>query len=220
MVDSGHVTMERTRAPAAEAGGVRFAPDADLGHTKQPAVDGVPKPRNKLYGWSQRNKTWMKNHKFTTVAIFFGMLGANFTYDRYTLHGNLTPSPAVDNDLYYRMEVQQGAYWDRVKAWFQETAVDVLPWLRKTQYPQSKDDLNMDAEVAKATAEKLHQDHSRTRMIVTPQQLSERKNYWDVRSNERNWSLVSRDMQRQQDEYAYRMERSKDNDWERHSSRR
>jgi hypothetical protein len=54
------------------------------------------------------------------------------------------------------------------------------------------------------------------RLYVRGSQLDRRENTWALRMQERNWSVLQRDQQRQKDEYAYRKDRSRDNDYNRH----
>jgi hypothetical protein len=55
---------------------------------------------------------------------------------------------------------------------------------------------------------------------VTPGHLQVRGGHWDVRNNERNWSIMAQDMQKQKDDFGYRSERSRDDDFGRMSEGR
>ena len=55
------------------------------------------------------------------------------------------------------------------------------------------------------------------KMNVIAGHLDHRENFWTLRNNERNWSIMAQDRQRQQDCYLYRKERSKDDDYGRQS---
>lgn len=54
-------------------------------------------------------------------------------------------------------------------------------------------------------------------MVVTSSQLDAREPHWNLRMNEKNWSIMSRDMQKQKDSYLYRIERSRDDDFGRNT---
>jgi hypothetical protein len=223
-------TVERHRASTvasqATSAGVtasKAVPVPDVAATSFSAAagDGVPRqfPEPKFQSkWWQRNTAWMKNHRKSTLAMFGCCLAANMCYERYVYHGNLVPSPYVDNQLLYRMDVDQGAYRDKARRTLAETVGDAQPLIRTPDLDATKP-INLDQEHAAALREKAKQDHAGSRLIVSSAQLAEREGYWKIRINERNWSLLSRDMQRQQDEYDYRCERSRDNDFERHTGR-
>lgn len=55
------------------------------------------------------------------------------------------------------------------------------------------------------------------KMNVIAGHLDHRENFWNLRNNERNWSIMAQDRQRQQDNYLYRKERAKDDDYGRQS---
>ena len=50
-------------------------------------------------------------------------------------------------------------------------------------------------------------------VMLNATNADERDFYWQVRNNERNWSIMHRDMQRQKDSYVYRHARSQDDDY-------
>lgn len=54
-------------------------------------------------------------------------------------------------------------------------------------------------------------------MVVKSGQLYVRDPHWQIRMNERNWTVLSRDHQQQQDHYWYRSERSRDDDFARNT---
>eukprot|EP00388_Colpodella_angusta_P003327 GDKJ01011757.1.p1 GENE.GDKJ01011757.1~~GDKJ01011757.1.p1 ORF type:complete len:164 (-),score=12.42 GDKJ01011757.1:125-616(-) len=56
-------------------------------------------------------------------------------------------------------------------------------------------------------------------MMVTSEQLEQREPHWNVRNNERNWSIMARDQQKQKDSYVYRNDRSRDDDFGRNSGK-
>lgn len=55
-------------------------------------------------------------------------------------------------------------------------------------------------------------------MKVTCGHLALREGHWAIRNTERNWSIMAQDMQKQKDSTAYRLERSKDDDFGRLTS--
>ena len=168
--------------------------------------------------WSRRNWTWMNNNKGKSAIGVVGFIFANFAYDRYYLWNNTTPSPYADHDLLYRMEDDATmTYVDYSKRWLSQYFESWFPQARRWRFAKSRDEVDLDAEYAAATTV-TPEEQRRPRMFVTAGQAEAREGYWRVRINERNWSLLSRDMQRQQDEYDYRRERSRDNDFDRHAS--
>ena len=54
-------------------------------------------------------------------------------------------------------------------------------------------------------------------VCITQGQIHFRDHVWDKRNYERNWSVLARDKQQQQDHYWYRAERSRDDDYLRNS---
>ena len=56
-------------------------------------------------------------------------------------------------------------------------------------------------------------------MYVTRGHLQEKENNWNVRNHERNWSILAQDHYKQKDSFAYRLERSKDDDFGRHAAK-
>ena len=64
---------------------------------------------------------------------------------------------------------------------------------------------------------KLMEGVNNTTMLVRSGQLAVRAPHWDIRNNERNWSILSRDQQQQKDHYWYRLERSREDDYARNT---
>lgn len=54
-------------------------------------------------------------------------------------------------------------------------------------------------------------------LMVGKGHLYARELYWNIRNNEKNWSVMSRDQQMQKDHYWYRAERGRDDDFGRNA---
>ena len=65
--------------------------------------------------------------------------------------------------------------------------------------------------------QELDRQAGNSAMVVKSGQLYVRDPHWQIRMNERNWTVLSRDHQQQQDHYWYRSERSRDDDFARNT---
>lgn len=95
----------------------------------------------------------------------------------------------------------------------QRTIADAESLLSHTTDPEQRAAL----ETVIAREKKLMEGVNDTTMLVRSGQLAVRAPHWDIRNNERNWSILSRDQQQQKDHYWYRRERSREDDFARNT---
>ena len=65
----------------------------------------------------------------------------------------------------------------------------------------------------KDTAADERSNRQEATLFVRKTQIEDREPHWKVRNAERNWSVMSRDMQKQKDSFTYRALRSQDDDY-------
>lgn len=95
----------------------------------------------------------------------------------------------------------------------QRTIADAEALLARTTDAEQRASL----EEIIARERKLMEGVNDTTMLVRSGQLAVRAPHWDIRNNERNWSILSRDQQQQKDHYWYRRERSREDDYARNT---
>ncbi|KPI87810.1 hypothetical protein ABL78_3109 [Leptomonas seymouri] len=95
----------------------------------------------------------------------------------------------------------------------QRTIADTEALLARTTDPAERAALEKVIE----QEQKLMVGVNNTTMVVRSGQLTVRAPHWDIRNNERNWSILSRDQQQQKDHYWYRHERSREDDYARNT---
>eukprot|EP00672_Neobodo_designis_P016725 CAMPEP_0174835610 /NCGR_PEP_ID=MMETSP1114-20130205/5498_1 /TAXON_ID=312471 /ORGANISM="Neobodo designis, Strain CCAP 1951/1" /LENGTH=247 /DNA_ID=CAMNT_0016069563 /DNA_START=39 /DNA_END=782 /DNA_ORIENTATION=+ len=224
-----HGTVQRNRAPVEEAARsstatASFGRNAgDLPPRRPEATGEIPankRAANFAAGWYKRQKARIVNNKFGAAACLGGVVLLTATYERYSTFNDLTPSPNVVNPQLYRVDAPQaGAYLTPVKDKLAEWYVGYLPrWLQIDQW-KSKADIDVAKEMeALREAQAKDAETPRGRMHVQATEMDHRSGFWDVRSHERNWSRMTRDIQRQKDDVGYRLERSRDNDYDRRNT--
>ena len=214
-------------APAGAASFGRNAGDLPQPRTRDPktasaALDNQPAPKRAMRymnGWAARQRENIRSNKLRTAALFGSIVAANLLYDRFYTYSDLTPSPELDNALLYRMDTPDSSpYVKKAKIWIAKHYTQYLPYQVQYKYASTKDDIDMEAAIAKAEKEERTDHRTTSRVYLDSDVLAERDGYWKMRINERNWSRLSRDMQRQEDEYDYRLDRSRDNDFDRQSA--
>ena len=62
-------------------------------------------------------------------------------------------------------------------------------------------------------SDKFPGQEKRSTLHVSGGHLGARGGHWDVRNNERNWSIMAQDLQKQKDDYTYRSDRGRDDDF-------
>ena len=150
------------------------------------------------------------------VIVFFASV---FWYEANITHGGRVRSWSHSKNEYQIDDSEEGRKVRRVKA-------------ERVVSPREKA-LMMEAEKNGTSAEKK-KDKPRlagyeeggdnfqrppSTMFVTRGHLQEKENNWNVRNHERNWSILAQDHYKQKDSYAYRLERSKDDDFGRLASK-
>jgi hypothetical protein len=144
--------------------------------------------RVELARWMIRTTDWARHHPQQAFGLGASMVVFAVVYDAMVTHKGRVPSPLLANHLEYEMKTE-----------------GMLPKL-SAKGLQLRDTPEMAKEKVQST------------LYVNGSQLDERSPHWEVRVNEQNWSVMARDLQKQKDEYWYRAERSKDDDFGRRAA--
>ena len=172
------------------------------------------------YQWSL-----FDNHPWAFRALMAGAVGGIVWYDyKYTFHGVLPVFNPITH-LQYNMRVGSEATTPRGDgsgaAGGSDTVTTAMiegsaaaAGLTPAQLAElSRSDVaerrgHIDVGASSAPVGKVH---------VLQGHMDRRQSFWDLRNNERNWSIMCQDRQRQVDSYEYRKERSRDDDYGRQS---
>eukprot|EP00758_Cryptobia_borreli_P001315 Tbor_TRINITY_DN2130_c0_g1::TRINITY_DN2130_c0_g1_i2::g.5503::m.5503 len=161
-------------------------------------------------------------------------------YDAVFVHNNRVVSPLVSNHLEYDTYTTKDEK-ERKRLLFGSDTKEVDNSVANTEATSSKLPFSfepfqdphaivnsaLEREIAQTTdpflraemqriynaEKKSHESIRNSCMLVTDMQLAAREPHWDLRNHERNWSILSRDQQKQKDSYTYRAERSRDDDF-------
>ncbi|KAG5495004.1 hypothetical protein JKF63_02056 [Porcisia hertigi] len=205
----------------------------------------IPFLGKEVSGWLYRTTRWTRNHPYKTAAIFLACVGSSILYEAQVTHKNRMPSPNVNNHLEYQLK--EASLWERwfrrtstnrqgmeaVQAVALGSAA-AMPTPEEIEQQQRMSKRTIaDAERLLATTtgleerqalekvieheKKLMEGVHNTTMLVRSGQLAVRAPHWEIRNNERNWSILSRDQQQQKDHYWYRLERSREDDFARNT---
>jgi hypothetical protein len=206
----------------------------------------IPFLGKEVSGWLYRTSRWTREHPYKTAGIICACVAGSILYEAQVTHKNRIPSPNVNNHLEYQLrDASLWDRWfrrrptqDGVKAEFaagqpteleeapltneeikrlqqlsQRTIADAEALLARTTDPEERASLEKVIEHER----KLMEGVNDTTMVVRSGQLAVRAPHWDIRNNERNWSILSRDQQQQKDHYWYRRERSREDDYARNT---
>ena len=155
----------------------------------------------RLSDWLYRLNTQKKEHPYRFLFGGLMMIGGIVYYDSKYTFGETVYSPVLSTDLVYKMKAETV---EKPRA----AALDHL--VVQVRSDREQEELNNIKENAKNT-------FNDSTMVVTRGQVAVRKPHWNLRMNERNWSVLARDQQHQQDEYWYRAERSREDDFGRNT---
>lgn len=198
----------------------------------------IPFLGKEVSGWMYRTTRWTRENPFKTAGILLLCVGGSILYEAQVTHKNRMPSPNVNNHLEYQLK--QESLWERL--WASKEApkaidaggerqaptdaevrrmtelsrraiTDAERLLESTSDPKQREELTKVIEKER----KLMDGVNDTTMLVRSGQLEVRAPHWEIRNNERNWSILSRDQQQQKDHYWYRLERSKEDDFSRNT---
>ncbi|CAJ1034811.1 hypothetical protein Q4I30_006920 [Leishmania utingensis] len=205
----------------------------------------IPFLGKEVSGWLYRTTRWMRKHPYRATSILLACVGSSILYEAQVTHRNRMPSPNVNNHLEYQLK--EASLWERwfrcasttqrgVKGTqaaaledpgdmpvpedvvrqqrlAQRTIADAERLLATTTDPEERQSLKEIIEHEK----KLMVGVNNTTMLIRSGQLEVRAPHWEIRNNERNWSILSRDQQQQRDHYWYRLERSREDDFARNT---
>lgn len=152
-----------------------------------------------------------RNHPFRSfVWLSTITTGVYFYETRYGMLAGRVPSPtALQNHLEY--DIQD------VKLQKDFVNEDTFKVRREEALKIADPALRKDLLAVIDREEKLAQQMKGRTMLVRNQQLMAREPHWEVRMAERNYSVMSRDQQMQQDHVWYRLDRSRDDDFGRNA---
>ncbi|AYU82014.1 hypothetical protein, conserved [Leishmania donovani] len=205
----------------------------------------IPFLGKEVSGWLYRTTRWTREHPYRATAILAACIGGSILYEAQVTHKNRMPSPNVNNHLEYQLkEASLWERWFRRASTTQqdmkaeevaalENAGDMLTPEEITRRQRLSQRTIADAERLLATTtdaaerqslekvilreKELMKGVNNTTMLVRSGQLEVRAPHWEIRNNERNWSILSRDQQQQKDHYWYRLERSREDDFARNT---
>lgn len=159
-------------------------------------------------------------HPFRFSAFCVLFVGAIFYYEANVTHGGRIKSFSHDHE--YQVDTSsEGQQTRRVKA-------EKILSPKERQEIEDKLQRKRMLEEAKARGEdvdpRLEAEFTKHRnpggtLLVTRGHLQDKESSWNVRNHERNWSILAQDHFKQKDNYMYRLERSKDDDFGRHSGK-
>lgn len=205
----------------------------------------IPFLGKEVSGWLYRYTRWTREHPYKAAAILAACIGGSILYEAQVTHKNRMPSPNVNNHLEYQLK--EASLWERwfrrVSTAQQdmkaeevaslENAGDMLTPEEITRRQRLSQRTIANAERLLATTtdaaerqslekviereNELMKGVNNTTMLVRSGQLEVRAPHWEIRNNERNWSILSRDQQQQKDHYWYRLERSREDDFARNT---
>ncbi|EPY30973.1 hypothetical protein STCU_03730 [Strigomonas culicis] len=179
--------------------------------------------------WLYRTTRWTREHPWKTSGILLACVGGSILYEAQVTHKNRILSPNVNNHLEYQLkqsealraaaglkealpdEVAQDA--QKLREHSQRTVLEAEALLAKAKSPEEREALQKLIDAEKQLMSGIHD----TTMLVRSGQLLVRAPHWEIRNNERNWSILARDRQQQKDHYWYRAERSKEDDYARNT---
>ncbi|KEG13986.1 hypothetical protein DQ04_00681100 [Trypanosoma grayi] len=205
----------------------------------------IPFLGKEVSAWLYRTTRWVREHPYRAGGIVFAAAAGTVLYEVNVTHKNRIPSPNINNHLEY--ELRQGpAFATAVEGDTAAVAAtttsrqvgvpdakrqslsdevrkhnmavmgrveEIERLLVTTEDPEKRTELQRIIDEEKESLKK----HGNTTMKVTSGQLYVREPHWNIRNNERNWSILARDQQQQKDHYWYRLERSREDDFARNT---
>nr|CCC94149.1 conserved hypothetical protein [Trypanosoma congolense IL3000] len=183
----------------------------------------IPFLGKEVSAWLYRTTRWVKQHPYRTCGLVLTSAVGCVLYEVNVTHKDRIPSPNVRNHLEYslRREVDSAAQGDcesEENLSAQEASLinhisRLEALLSVTEDEAQRGELQRVIDLEKEKSVK----YNNMTMKVTSGQLYVREPHWNIRNNERNWSILSRDHQQQKDHYWYRLERSRDDDFSRNT---
>lgn len=184
-----------------------------------------------------RTTDWIQRNPVKSVGIVLAAGVASVIYEAKFSHNDRVPSHIVGNPLEYdtystsdeseRLRLLEGSPSSSEASSSPSDASSRNEPLHKTltmvamerEIEQQKDPFLKRQMQASYEAEMRKANRAQSSaMVVTSSQLDAREPHWNLRMNEKNWSIMSRDMQKQKDSYVYRLDRSRDDDFGRNAA--
>lgn len=176
---------------------------------------------------------YVKRNPFRSLMIGCATTAGVMYYEARVTHKDRVVSPNIKNNLEYdTYDIRDAKERERLVSAIPASDLAATPNAEAAQpisaletalqkaIREEKDPF-IRAEMQKAMERELsgmNRAQSST-MMVTAEQLNKREPHWNVRNNERNWSIMARDQQKQKDSYLYRLDRSRDDDFGRNASK-
>lgn len=189
----------------------------------------LPFLNKELSQWLYRTSSWLQgNPKKAGCALFLTACGWVW-YENNVVRKDQLVSPTVNNHLVYDVKRVKADDFDRVAA--DSSNATHLKSIEGSSVPSSSRSLAAASAPSSPEQEEklqqlrhIEQDDERANitsrgsaMVVKSGQLYVREPHWNIRNNERNWIIMSRDQQQQKDHYWYRTDRSRDDDYARNT---
>lgn len=186
----------------------------------------IPFLGKELSAWLYRSSNYVKENPKKSGAFIAFCAAGWIWYESNVVRKNQLVSPTVNNHLVYDVK--------RVKAEdVNRTEIDANNVRTKRQLAleqRNEEDASALGVLTTADPEKreefkkivaaeneLDRKSAGSAMVVKSGQLYVREPHWQIRNNERNWVIMSRDQQQQKDHYWYRTDRSRDDDYGRNT---
>ncbi|RNF04986.1 hypothetical protein TraAM80_04822 [Trypanosoma rangeli] len=201
----------------------------------------IPFLGKEVSAWLYRTTRRVREHPYRASGIVLGVAVGSILYEANVTHKDRIPSPNVNNHLEYELlhgaRVAQSTRDDVLeepqhraglhvmnsqtldeKRHNHNTAVmgrvkELERLIANTSDSEKREELQhiLDKE------REYEKKHGNTTIKVTNGQLYVREPHWNIRNNERNWTILARDQQQQKDHYWYRLERSREDDFARNT---
>ncbi|KAH9578313.1 hypothetical protein LSM04_001814 [Trypanosoma melophagium] len=205
----------------------------------------IPFLGKEVSAWLYRTTRWIREHPYRATGVVLAAAAGSILYEVNVTHKNRIPSPNVNNHLEYELRYDSGSKKQakddematgvshqvatpvvnskgslnageekkRGAAVVMGSIEELEKLLKTTEDPEKRAELQ---RIIDGEKEYL-KNFGNTTMRVTNGQLYVREPHWNIRNNERNWTILARDQQQQKDHYWYRLERSREDDFARNT---
>lgn len=157
-------------------------------------------------------------YPYRTLASMGLVVGAIWYYEVKYVHDNRVYSPAHSQEYEMASTPEERDARRRVRAQRVPTPQE-LAAAAKENGAESIADRVARLERHKKEGKQPKEDDVNT-LFVTNGHLQTKEGTWGLRNTERNWSILAQDQFKQKDDYYYRLERSKDDDYGRLSAKK
>jgi hypothetical protein len=177
----------------------------------------------------RRAGNYFQRHPVRSTAMCVAAVGSIWYYEVHIVHGNRVYAPAHGQE--FELTLSQAERDARASARQRVKAVKVPSAAEMAAAVEGKDGVSVQQRVEDLerrqrlmkTEGAKDPEEDRTdlaTMHVTNGHLQAKEGTWALRNMERNWSIIAQDQFKQKDDYHYRMERSKDDDYGRLAAKR